>query len=250
MHRRIAILAAIASTLVLMGLSAGGALAAGDDNIPGIPVGSGTISGVVDETTDPYDVYSVKLFEGEEVQFALSADRSNSINEWVTVDLVAPEVKSVNDNYTVLAYVTTKLLNYKPDDVYTPAKDGIYHVIVRTTNASGMAYALTIAGSAEKPPNPAYLRLRTSATKVTKGRSVTLSAKLVNVDSTLIANYSVNLFRSYSGRSWTKVTALGSTSGEYSKKVRITRKTWFKMRFGGDAMWSSCSSRAVIISLR
>ncbi len=63
-----------------------------------------------------------------------------------------------------------------------------------------MTYSVTISGSAEMPPNPSYLRLRTSATKVTKGRSVTLSAKLVDAASTLIPNYSVNLFRSNNGR--------------------------------------------------
>ena len=125
----------------------------------------------------------------------------------------------------------------------------MYYILV-VGRGPGANYSFTISGSAEVPPTPSYLRLRTSATRVSKGRSVTLSAKLVNVDSALIAGYSVNLFRSYNGRSWTKVKSLSSTTGKYSTRARIVRKTWFRMRFAGDATWSSCRSRAVAISVR
>ena len=244
MHRRIAILVVVASTLILMGLAAGQALAAGDDDIPGVPIGAGDTSGVLDKATDVRDVYSVKLFEGEEVRFILS-------NGNCSATLVAPEVKSFNDSYSTLLYLHAWEIgvDYSLDRTYLPAKDGVYHIAIRTWG-SGQAYTLTILGSAEVPPSPSYLRLRTSAMKVKKGRSITLSAKLVNVDSALIAGYSVNLFRSYNGRSWTKVTSLSSANGDYSTKARITKKTWYKMRFAGDATWSACESRTVKTSLR
>jgi len=250
-HRRIAILAVVASTLLLMGLSAGQALAAGDDNIPGVPVGAGVIAGVVDRTTDKYDVYAVQLFDAEEVRLTLAKTSQSpggiGGDSAYHVKLVSPTSKSVQD-YTSLVTAYSSVYN----DVvrtYTPAKDGIYYIIVDTSFA-GINYTVTISGSAEKPPTESYLRLRTSATKVKKGRSVTLSAKLVNVDSALIPGYSVVLMRSYNGRSWTKVTSLTSSTGEYSTKARIAKKTWYKMHFVGDSTWSACASRAVTISLR
>lgn len=248
MRRKIAILALVASTLLLMGLAAGQALAAGDDDIPGVPVGAGTISGIVDDVTDPHDVYCVKLFEGEPVHFHIDASHGSAMFDNVDVSLIPPGVTSIHSSYSELATFGTHPTT-RPDADYTPAKDGVYYLSV-SCRGQGMSYTITITGSAEKPPNPAYLRLRTSATRVRKGSRVTLSAKLVNTDSALIPNYSVSLFRSYDGRAWTKVTTLSSTTGEYSTRARISRKTWFKMKFGGDATWSNCSSRVVIVRLR
>lgn len=248
MYRKIAILAVVVSTLLLMGLAAGQALAAGDDDIPGVPVGAGTISGIVDDVTDPHDVYSVKLFEGEPVHFHIDASSGSAQFDCVDVDLIAPGATSIHSSHSDVATFGTHP-TLSPDADYTPAKDGVYYLSV-VCRGQGMSYTITITGSAEKPPNPAYLRLRTSSAKVSKGRSVTLSAKLVDLASALIPNYSVNLFRSNDGHAWTKMTTLSSTTGEYSKKVRITRKTWFRMRFAGDATWSNCSSRVVIVRLR
>ena len=248
-HRRIAILAVVASTLLLMmGLSAGQALAAGDDDIPGVPVGAGTVSGIVDDVTDPHDVYSVKLFEGEPVHFHIDASSGSAMFDNVGVHVIAPGATSIHSYYSEVAYFGTHPTT-RPDADYTPAKDGVYYLSV-ACRGQGMSYTITITGSAEKPPNPAYLRLRTSATKVKKGRSVTLSAKLVDVRSVLISGYSAKLYRSYNGRSWKKITTLASSTGKYSKRVRITRKTWFKMRFGGNSTWSSCNSRKVTVRPR
>ncbi len=99
MHRRIAILAVVASTLLLMGLSAGQALAAGDDDIPGIPIGPGTISWGGGRTQPTkYDVYSVKLFDGEDVTFTLNT--SVNADGFVPVHLAPPGLKSVHDYYS------------------------------------------------------------------------------------------------------------------------------------------------------
>jgi len=166
------------------------------------------------------------------------------------VHLAPPGLKSVHDYYSELNHLGEQGSLLRRTFTYTPAEDAIYPIIVRSTAGSGQKYEFTISGSAEMPPSPSYLRLRTSATKVRKGRSVTLSAKLVNADSALIAGYSVNLFRSYNGRSWTKVKSMTSTTGAYSTRARIVRKTWFRMKFAGNATWSSCRSRAVTISVR
>lgn len=247
MHRRIAILAVVASTLLLMGLAAGQALAAGDDNVPGTPVGLGTINGVVDSATDPHDVYCVQLFDGEDVRLTL-ADATGSE---VSVRLIAPGCKSIDDDYTEVAYLNNVWMNmYHDQDVtYTPAKDGVYYLLVSAWG-TGANYSIGIYGSAEKPPMPSNLRLRASATKVGKGRSVTLSAKLVDTNSALIPGYAASLYRSYDGHAWKKLTSLSSTTGDYTTKARITRKTWYRMRFSGDATWSACTSRVVTVSLR
>ena len=245
MYRRIAILAVVASALLLIGLPAGQALAAGDDDIPGIPIGAGTISGMLDETTDPRDVYCIQLFEGEAVHFHLATAASGWL-DYAAADLIPPGVTSVSAVFSTLVDFRT---DDNPDADYTPAKDGVYYLDIGCSG-NGVSYTLTITGSAEKPPNPAYLRLRTSATKVSKGHSVTLSAKLVDWSSVLVPGYTVKLYRSYNGHSWTTVKSLSSTTGNYSTRARITRKTWYKMGFGGDATWSSCSSRAVTIALR
>ena len=246
MQRRSAILAVFATTLLLMGVSAGQALAAGDDDIPGVPVGAGTLSGVVDATTDVYDVYSVMLFDGEAVTFTLNYDVTG---KRATVALVPPATKTVHTSYSVLGRIGYYGSLVSRTFTYTPAKDAVYHIIVKA-NYTGAPYQFTISGSAQKPPTQSYLRLRTSATKVKKGRSVRLSAKLVDVSSALIPGYSAKLYRSYNGRSWKKIASLASTTGAYSKKVRVTRKAWFKMRYTGNSTWSSCTSRVVKVAVR
>lgn len=241
--RRMGWFAAVAT--VLLCLTAAPALAGRDDDIPGVPIGPGTTTGVVDGTTDPQDVYAVKLFDGEEVRFALSCSNPNY---YVKFQLLAPSVKSIHDSYSSLLYFDTFGGTAK-ERGYTPAKDGVYHIMI-STGGKGVPYTLVIKGSAELPPNPAYLRLRTSATKVKKGRSVKLTARLVDTESAVIPGMKVGLFRSYNGRSWTKVKTLSSTSGSYSVRQRITRKTWFRMRYAGNATWSACVSRKIVVHVR
>lgn len=202
---------------------------------------------MVDYQTDKFDVYSVKLFDGEAVTFTLDSQVTKSS---CVIQLVAPDVKSVQAYYSVLRVLGFEGSLWHRTFTYTPAKDAVYHIIVRATAGSGSTYGFTISGSAEVPPSPAYLRLRTSATKVKKGRSVTLSAKLVNGDSVLIPGYKAKLYRSYNGRSWRLVKSLSSSTGKYTQRARITRKTWFKMRFGGNSTWSSCNSRKVTVRPR
>lgn|GEM_PF-6155897 len=250
MHRRAALLAIAVSAFLLIGLSTEPVLAAGDDDIPGVPTGAGVTSGVVDETTDPYDVYCMKLFEDELVHFHLATSSSGGgLFDYAWAELIPPGVTSIHSSYSELARVTTHPFSFSPDADYTPAKDGVYYLVVGASG-NGISYTIAITGSAEKPPNPTYLRLRTSAKKVKKGRSITLSARLVDGGSAPIAGYAVTLYRSFPGKAWRKSASLTSQTGTYAIRLRITRKTKFRMSFSGDSTWSSCKSRVVTVGVR
>ena len=160
------------------------------DDIFGLPIGLGSIGGVVDGITDPNDVYAVKLFEGE--QFVLDAS-----GPWVWIRIYGPGSVSIDGNHVYIGGCDT--WSGRGQFVYTPAKDGVYFIRVNA-NGNGQVYTLKLSGSAEKPPYPSLLKLRSSAAQVKKGRTVTLSAALATPTGDLIGGQSVSLQSSTDGK--------------------------------------------------
>ena len=212
------------------------------DDIFGIPIGVGAAIGIVDEDTDADDVFAVALFAQEQVQITATDPGSG----YVSVRLIAPGATSIQGSYTSLGYTSSGGL---APLLYTPAKDGVYYLRV-SAQGHGVPYTLTLSGSAEKPPYPSALRLRASATKVRAGKSVTLRATLVDLASVPGATQTVTLRSSYNRTTWKTVGSLRSTSGIFSKSVKVKRKTWFQMSFSGDADSSGCVSRRVVVAIR
>jgi hypothetical protein len=230
-------------TLTLSRTGTPAVIAPDSNDIFGLPIGLGSVIGIVDDVTDKYDVYAVSLFAREQVQIQATDTTKNG---YVGVDLIAPGATSIRNSYSTLGYTSS---GGTGPLVYTPAKDGVYFLLVRASG-KGVVYTLTISGSAEKPPYPSLLTLRSSATQVKKGRSVTLSATLVTPNGVLVEGQSISLQRSFDGKSWSTIKSLSSSSGRYSSKVTITRSSWFRMKFAGDADHGACTSRKLLIKAK
>jgi len=215
------VLAAVVLACILLLLPAV-ARAASDDDIPGVQIALGqTVGGVVDDSTDAYDVWSIALVSGEQVRLQASDADGNG---HVHVTLIAPGATSIHSRYDELASLTAD--NGSSQFEYTPAKDGVYYILVAGVG-KGRVYSLILGGSAQKPPYPSLLRLRCSATKVRRGGRVTLSATLVTSSGDLIGGRTVQLRQSSDGKSWATAQTLSSPSGSYSARVAVTGKTWF-----------------------
>ena len=210
------------------------------DDIFGIPIGVGSVSGVVDDATDDVDVYAVSLFAQEQVQISV-------VGGGCTAVLIAPGATTLKGSYTELG----SAFGSGTSLVYTPAKDGVYFLKLGANwEKHGAVYTLTLSGSAEKPPYPSFLRLRSSTASVRRGGTVNLSATLVTSAGELIGGQSVSLERSANGKVWTSLKSLSSSTGRYTANARLTSKTWFRMTYRGDADHGACVSRKVVIQVR
>jgi hypothetical protein len=210
------------------------------DDIFGIPIGIGSVSGVVDDVTDQVDAYAVSLFAQEQVQISV-------VGGGCSAQLIAPGATTLKGSWTGLGIAN----GGGSPLVYTPAKDGVYFLKLGANwEQHGVVYTLTLSGSAEKPPYPSFLRLRSSTASVRRGGAVSLSATLVTSTGELIGDRSVKLERSSNGQTWKTLQSLSSSTGRYAASVKVTARTWFRMTYGGDADHSACVSRKLVIQVR
>jgi hypothetical protein len=241
--RRLVFTAAVLSC-VLLWLPAVARAAA--DDIPGTPMTVGsTVTGVLDDVTKKYDVYSIRLTSGEQIQLDVA---DSTKGPCVYVNLIPPGTTSIFSSWSSLAYASTGNTG-KGQFAYTPAKDGVYFLRVKA-DGNGVVYTLTLSGSAEKPPKPSILKLRSSAAQVRRGRTVALSASLATPTGDLIGGQTVSLQSSADGKTWKTVRSLSSGSGRYAAVVTIARSTWFRMRFAGDADHGACTSRKLLVKAK
>jgi len=217
------------------------------DDIPGTPLQFGqSVSGTLDSSTKQNDVYSIHLNYGEEVLLTVHNEPNHTGNHMY---LLAPSTRSVLGNSGNLASASTYNGLQTGRIYYTPAVDGIYFVQIGAGGHND-TYDLAISGSAEKPPNPSFLRLRSSAASVKRGRSVMLSATLVDQASKLLGGEDVTLQSSTDGKNWKTVKSLSSGSGKYAAAVKVARSTWFRMTFAGDAGYGACVSRKLLVKAK
>jgi hypothetical protein len=127
-------------------------LAADSDQIPGTPVGSGTVTGVVSTSADESDVYGVALTAGQPVTIQLKA-LGSSIGY---LSLLDPSTPSLSSRYS---HRLGDRMKADDDEVgqiqYTPAQSGTYYVLVEVGGgffAENFPYQLII--SAGEPPEP------------------------------------------------------------------------------------------------
>ena len=137
--------------LLIVGLAAllpASALAAAKD-IPGTPMTlNSTVSGTVDATTKPRDVYAIPLTRGQEVQLTLTLSQYDGMTGSDCLLLVSPSSKSiVNNDYEEVADagVSESLVE---TITYTPAVDGTYYIDVHAGGMNGLGYSLTAAPTA------------------------------------------------------------------------------------------------------
>jgi hypothetical protein len=128
------------------------ALAAADDDIPGVPLAVGA---TVTETVgagDVADVYAVALSEGEEVH--LRCDPGKTGNAQGIVHLVVPGAASVHDpiGYDEVAYnlIAGTPTRHWADFDYVPARSGTYYLWVEWT-AGALTYDLSVTRTSRPP---------------------------------------------------------------------------------------------------
>ena len=121
------------------------ALAATDDDIPGVPLALGaTVSGST-TSGDTNDVYAVNLIEGQEVH--VTCDPGSTSGTKGTFNLLVPGATSLSapDDYTEIAYSLSggSFLRFWADFDYVPAKSGTYYLWVEWKEGS-LNYQLTV----------------------------------------------------------------------------------------------------------
>ncbi len=130
------------------------------DDIPGVPLGLGSITGVVDTLVDRYDLYRVKLFAGQQVQFRLIPAHSDDTWGGAVVALLTPDstsIASYSTYHSAVSYESAhSAYNGNTDTVgvltYTPTATGIYHLMVSASSViSNFPYTVEVTGSAALP---------------------------------------------------------------------------------------------------
>ena len=141
------VLTAMVAVACLTGLSGSGlALAAVDDNIPGVPLAMGaSISGTV-TADDVADVYALTLAEGQEVHFR--CDPGTVDGRRGVFHLLVPGASTVNDvaGHDEVAYTlrSGSPERYWADFDYIPARSGTYYLWVEW-EAGALEYELSAA---------------------------------------------------------------------------------------------------------
>lgn len=130
------------------------------DDIPGVPLGLGSLTGVVDTLMDRNDLYRVKLFAGQEVRFRLVPAHSDDTWGGANLALLTPDSTSIGSYSTYDSAVSYQsahsAYNGNSDTVgelvYTPPTTGVYHLKVSASSViSNFPYTLEVSGSAALP---------------------------------------------------------------------------------------------------
>ena len=215
-------------------------------DIFGVAMGPGTATGVLDSSTYPNTVYAVRLFAREEVSITIHNEPNHTGN---TVHLLGPTSKSIYGEHQDLASAGTYNDRQTGTILYTPAVDGTYFVSV-SAGGHNDTYDLTVAGSAERPLYPTSVYIRSSKGSVSRGGSVVISGSLADQNLKPLLGRSVEIERSYDGKNWMTVRSTDAANGRYALKVALSRSTWFRTSFAGDADYAGCSSRALLVKVK
>lgn len=130
------------------------------DDIPGVPLGLGSIVGVVDTLIDRNDLYRVKLFAGQPVQFRLLPGHSDDTWGGANLALLTPDSTSIASYSTydsAVGYQSAhSAYNGNSDTIgvlaYTPTATGVYHLRVTASSViSNFPYTVEVTGSAALP---------------------------------------------------------------------------------------------------
>jgi hypothetical protein len=128
------------------------------DDIPGTPMSVGdAVSGTIDQTTKPRDVYSISLKRGEQVQMTLTMSQVAAISfqGYATcLFLISPSSTSIaTGKSATIVNGTVGGDKHVRTITYTPAVDGTYYIDVATNGyvdggMHGVTYSLTTARTA------------------------------------------------------------------------------------------------------
>jgi hypothetical protein len=148
---RYALLVALVVSLSLF-CTAGPALAAADDDIPGNPLAIGSSVSQSVSSGDVNDVYAVTLTAGQEVH--IRCDPGTTSGPKGSFHLVVPGASSItdSDDYDEIGYKLSggSFIRYWADFDYIPAKSGTYYLWVEWEEAT-LDYKLSVTRTAREP---------------------------------------------------------------------------------------------------
>ncbi len=130
------------------------------DDIPGVPLGLGSITGIVDTLVDRNDLYRVKLFAGQPVQFRLVPAHSDNTWGGANLALLTPDSTSIASYSTydnAVGYQSAHTAYNGGSDTigvlaFTPTTTGVYHLKVSASSViSNFPYTVEVTGSAALP---------------------------------------------------------------------------------------------------
>lgn len=118
-----------------------------------VPIGVGTVRGVVDAVTKRNDVYALPLTAGQEVSVTINSAASDTSCRTLAIALLSPDSVTVNPppgvvGYHRLAGVSTSYPGICPAATFTyvPAASGTYYLWVNT-QGTGDAFRVEIANT-------------------------------------------------------------------------------------------------------
>ena len=203
--------AVLITSLVLVSLLVVPAVAAGDDDIPGVPFTlGGTVSGTVGAANTD-DVYAVTLVAGEQVH--VRCDPGSAAGSGGSFKLLTPGVTSlslasdhIGMNYTLSGGSYVRMW---ADFDYTPAKSGTYYLWVSWTKGV-LNYSITVTRTSQATLDLAAESDDIPGTRV--GAGTVTGVVSTNVDENDV--YAISLA---AGRAVTiRLTALASSTGYMS----------------------------------
>lgn len=239
-----------------------------NDAYPGVPIGIAGVSGVVDYSSDPYDLYAINLFEGQQVTFTVTrTDTSAGRKDWFC-ELYGPTASSVGPLFNVddaqsLASEYSQYANPGESATfsYTPAVTGVYYFVMEsiddayTSPAFGLGYRLTITGNASQPDNSTVWRggaAPGSSLAPVFGKGTVLRGQVAPTFRDIGLPFtSGRLQQSADGFNWFDVTTIEMPSGVgYYTTPAVTSTQHYRFLFAGNGYYKPSTSGLITVRPR
>jgi hypothetical protein len=223
-----------------------------DHDIPGKLMGMGGASGVVDDATNPADVYAVQLNFNEPVTFTVTHPQGNPI----AANLYAPGLPAITDLFGSgwVAGNSQGMFGTSFTLPYTPAVTGVYYLRVFSIGGYTSTYQLSVSGSAGMPSGEtewaAGVASGYSKSPVfgTKTRLHATLSPSFNANARMLAS-AVEFQESTNTVNWTTKETI-ATEGVVDRDVAPTTQRWYRFYYAGDGGYAGKTSSWVRISPR
>jgi photosystem II stability/assembly factor-like uncharacterized protein len=117
-----------------------------------------------------------------------------------------------------------------------------YYLRDVTFTGPNSGWAVGLSGDVLHTASPAGLSFTVSPATVAYNGTVVARGTLLDAAAVPLPGRTVVLDRSYDGSHWTALRSLVSATGSYATSVKIVRKTYFRLRFAGDAGYAPAVS--------
>jgi thermitase len=211
-----------------------------DDEVPGVPLRSGAVTGTVSVPTDSGDCFEVEFAADQGIQASVVASATGRVR----LRLFGPETTTLASATPIASAVS---LAGEPAAIAARADSGAGRYFLQVSAASGSApYRLQW-----RRGHVTALTIVAPAT-VTWGKKGTLTATLVRPDNTPLAGVSVVAERRPAGaESWSTFnTAAVSDAGAFRISIEPTATTEYRVRFEGVPGELSAVSDIVTVGIK